>query len=253
MNLGMEHITAHDLMKCRRRVAEKVMVFEDFMTDCCPKCGFVIEDDNKMQCGNCRRMYHFKPYCIEDSVLEMQDEDENFTCKLCALNFWPKIHPQVTKEASLEHTVHWTSKDEIQKKLKERRQLDTDVVFIDNIETSTGSGDWSAKQTKVDEKTSPVFSHRKTRLLKRKRQRSSFIYPPVTKKSRTYCVCNTVDDGRLYWNCDLCEKWYHPSCLGRDDKEEPEVFVCNTSVCKRVLESAEGFELTSLLYSCRWC
>ncbi|XP_053382090.1 uncharacterized protein LOC128549471 isoform X2 [Mercenaria mercenaria] len=200
------------------------------MTDCCPKCGFVIEDDNKMQCGNCRRMYHFKPYCIEDSVVEMQDEDENFTCKLCALNFWPKVHPQVTKEASLEHTVHWTSKDEIQKKLKECRQLDTDVVFIDNIETSTGSGDWSAKQTKVDEKTSPVFSHRKTRLLKRKRQRSSFIYPPVTKKSRTYCVCNTVDDGRLYWNCDLCEKWYHPSCLGRDDKEEPEVFVCNT--CK---------------------
>ena len=40
-----------------------------------------------MKCSHCQRYYHFKPYCIEDDIMEM-DETEMFKCRLCRIDFW---------------------------------------------------------------------------------------------------------------------------------------------------------------------
>ncbi|KAL5018382.1 hypothetical protein ScPMuIL_004104 [Solemya velum] len=41
----------------------------------------------------------------------------------------------------------------------------------------------------------------------------TFVYPKLKLKSEEYCVCNQPDDGSLYIQCEICEKWFHPSCL----------------------------------------
>ncbi|KAL5021936.1 hypothetical protein ScPMuIL_001091 [Solemya velum] len=41
----------------------------------------------------------------------------------------------------------------------------------------------------------------------------TFVYPKLKLKSKEYCVCNQPDDGSLYIQCEICEKWFHPSCL----------------------------------------
>ncbi|XP_052820909.1 uncharacterized protein LOC128246645 [Mya arenaria] len=64
---------------------------------------------------------------------------------------------------------------------------------------------------------------------KRKRKdkgKSSFFYSKQKKSSRIYCVCRKRNDGRLYWHCDSCNEWYHPVCMGFDEKEEPHVYIC---------------------------
>ncbi|WAR27016.1 hypothetical protein MAR_012720 [Mya arenaria] len=42
---SLVHITLADLNIMRRKVAKKVMVFEVFLTGCCPKCGMTVDDD----------------------------------------------------------------------------------------------------------------------------------------------------------------------------------------------------------------
>ncbi|XP_052246689.1 uncharacterized protein LOC127855274 isoform X5 [Dreissena polymorpha] len=40
----------------------------------------------------------------------------------------------------------------------------------------------------------------------------------------THCLCNMPDDGREYWQCEGCFKWFHPECVG--ESVEPEKYKC---------------------------
>ena len=42
-----------------------------------------------------------------------------------------------------------------------------------------------------------------------KKRRSSTKPPPV------HCVCKTTDNDPLLVQCDGCDKWYHPACIGK--------------------------------------
>ncbi|XP_060562038.1 uncharacterized protein LOC132721701 isoform X2 [Ruditapes philippinarum] len=109
--VGMEAITADELTKCRRNVAEKVLFFEDCITDCCPKCGFLIEEDNQIQCGKCYRTYHFKQYCVGEAVEGMKNDDKEFICQLCSIGLW--VHTGRIRKIS-DKTVQFTRKFEDQ-------------------------------------------------------------------------------------------------------------------------------------------
>jgi len=39
---------------------------------------------------------------------------------------------------------------------------------------------------------------------------------------------------RLYWHCDSCNEWYHPDCMGFDEKEEPHVYICPSCQVKDI-------------------
>ena len=41
----------------------------------------------KIECRSCRRSYHFKPFCIEEDLADV-DVDDGFQCRLCRINFW---------------------------------------------------------------------------------------------------------------------------------------------------------------------
>ncbi|XP_069108901.1 uncharacterized protein [Argopecten irradians] len=45
------------------------------------------------------------------------------------------------------------------------------------------------------------------------------------------------NDGRKYWQCNRCEEWYHPECLGLSD--EPSVFICHECQPKKTPTSNE--------------
>ena len=39
--------------------------------------------------------------------------------------------------------------------------------------------------------------------------------PTAGEEEVRYCVCNRVDDGSLQFvQCDDCEEWFHPECVG---------------------------------------
>ncbi|XP_052780982.1 uncharacterized protein LOC128217699 [Mya arenaria] len=88
---SLVHITLADLNIMRRKVAKKVMVFEVFLTGCCPKCGMTVDDDlETIPCADCGRSYHFTNYCVEADVERLGD-GERFRCTLCRMNYWPRV------------------------------------------------------------------------------------------------------------------------------------------------------------------
>lgn len=60
---------------------------------------------------------------------------------------------------------------------------------------------------------------------------------------QTFCVCQTAYDGRLMIECDGCNDWFHPSCVGitlREDGSLPKKmkeFIC--PVCLRDMRVEE--------------
>ncbi|KAL5019018.1 hypothetical protein ScPMuIL_004740 [Solemya velum] len=54
----------------------------------------------------------------------------------------------------------------------------------------------------------------------------TFVYPKLKLKSEEYCVCNQPDDGSLYIQCEICEKWFHPSCVGAEEDIGDASFCC---------------------------
>lgn len=78
-----------------------------------------------------------------------------------------------------------------------------------------------------------------------KKRRSSFIYTSVKKRSRKYCVCNKGNDGRKYWQCEGCDEWFHPGCLGLEETEEPNHFYCRKECEVKTGERVCGEEFVS--------
>lgn len=95
------------------------------------------------------------------------------------------------------------------------------------------SGNESIKRTETGNKSMDVDEKGYILRAERKmRKKSSFVYIPYKKKTRkSYCICHLKkDDGRLFWFCEVCENWFHPSCIGMSEADEPEHFVCSS--CK---------------------
>ncbi|XP_076095504.1 uncharacterized protein LOC143066473 [Mytilus galloprovincialis] len=60
----------------------------------------------------------------------------------------------------------------------------------------------------------------------KKRRSASYVFPSWKSGKKTHCICLKKNDGRSYWLCDTCERWYHPSCIGYLEEEVPIVFDC---------------------------
>jgi hypothetical protein len=41
-----------------------------------------------------------------------------------------------------------------------------------------------------------------------------------------YCHCRGVDDGEFMVSCDICQEWFHGSCVSVNEEDEVDVFLC---------------------------
>ncbi|XP_053389148.1 uncharacterized protein LOC128552148 isoform X2 [Mercenaria mercenaria] len=178
--MNMTGIDNTDLTKMRKSVASRIMLFEHYLTDCCPKCGFVIEDDDKMQCSKCHRWYHFKPYCLADDVADMNDGEE-FVCRLCKVDFWPNNQLSVSALKTEEKGIVWTSRQEVMEKLQQSTKLDTDVIVIDQ---DTWKMDTDVYIEKGLKRKRGLRGLRQKEFLKH--PRTSFVYAPLKQQKKTF-------------------------------------------------------------------
>ncbi|XP_052232336.1 uncharacterized protein LOC127845454 isoform X9 [Dreissena polymorpha] len=74
-------------------------------------------------------------------------------------------------------------------------------------------------------------------------RRESFIYYGPKRVKETHCLCNMPDDGREYWQCEGCLKWFHPECVG--ESVEPEKYTC-ASCSHKDLPQEKIFEIPEL-------
>ena len=66
--------------------------------------------------------------------------------------------------------------------------------------------------------------------------------------SKVYCVCRQPDDGSQFMICcDLCEEWYHPSCIGMSSQQlrvaEAGEFLC--PLCDAISKKSKFITATS--------
>ena len=47
-----------------------------------------------------------------------------------------------------------------------------------------------------------------------------FSQNPEEKDDKLYCLCKKKWDGRLMVECDLCENWFHPDCIGINENDD---------------------------------
>ncbi|KAL5015441.1 hypothetical protein ScPMuIL_009711 [Solemya velum] len=135
----------------------------------------------------------------------------------------------------------WTREDIITRRREIARYL---------LSQTEIAGDEVYQQTEVDstEVVSTVKNtQRELRTNPPKRKSSIFIYEPVMKKTREkHCICQKKNDGKIYWQCGECTKWFHPSCLGILLEEKPDSFLCNFCEKARLVEKgAKGCEKSS--------
>ncbi|XP_062600010.1 uncharacterized protein LOC134261603 [Saccostrea cucullata] len=82
----LQSITDNELQEMRRSVAEHIMLYEVYLTECCLKCGGQIGNDEFVTCKTCRRPFHFLSFCIEEDLKTLNDSDE-FECRLCKIDW----------------------------------------------------------------------------------------------------------------------------------------------------------------------
>ncbi|XP_052263628.1 uncharacterized protein LOC127866837 isoform X3 [Dreissena polymorpha] len=210
----METITRQHLAATRLSVATKLLTFKHYLIDSCPKCGFGVDEaEQKLQCATCGRDFHFKPFCVEDDLAIIED-GEQFSCKLCRIGFWTYTRREKGWDPN---AYQWIDKIKTLEDLHCLKQVEEDVVVTENAAASLPCS--IVEAIVLPEKR-----------LKRKKQRSSFVYTNKLKRSnakKTFCVCQKPDDRRLYWQCDECEGWFHPGCVGEDIDHEPDSYVCH--------------------------
>jgi len=44
-------------------------------------------------------------------------------------------------------------------------------------------------------------------------------YPKQLESGDSFCICERSYDGKLMFQCDFCENWFHPECLGMSVEE----------------------------------
>lgn len=70
-----------------------------------------------------------------------------------------------------------------------------------------------------------------------------FTYVPTTHEYRpdkvpVYCLCEMPYNPDMFMvMCNNCEEWYHPRCLGFDNNEVPDNFVCK--LCAETMQPAK--------------
>ncbi|XP_062610918.1 uncharacterized protein LOC134272747, partial [Saccostrea cucullata] len=82
----LKTISESDLEDMRIAVAKHLMLYEVYLTECCPKCSFDIGDEESIKCKECQRSFHFRSFCIEDDLKNLEDS-ESFRCRLCKINW----------------------------------------------------------------------------------------------------------------------------------------------------------------------
>ena len=62
----------------------------------------------------------------------------------------------------------------------------------------------------------------------------TFMKNPEQLDDKLYCLCQQKWDGKLMIECELCDNWYHPDCIGIHEKDDIKLnlmyIVC--SLCK---------------------
>ena len=48
----------------------------------------------------------------------------------------------------------------------------------------------------------------------------TFINNPEPLDDKLYCICRQKWDGKLMIECELCDNWYHPECIGINEKDD---------------------------------
>lgn len=125
----------------------------------------------------------------------------------------------------MKNSVQFTQKEEILEKLK--GHFDDDVVLVDG---QGKSEERNCKSKRAREPKETEHYKEQCRKRKRKDQRKSslfmYTFPKKTLRKNKYCVCQQENDGRLYWSCEGCTQWYHPECMGLEEKDEPDLYIC---------------------------
>ncbi|XP_055997908.1 uncharacterized protein LOC130047289 [Ostrea edulis] len=80
----ISNITNADLDLMRIRIATDLMMFEVYLTEHCPACGFVTRRDNEMNCEERTRHFHKKPHCVGEENISKN----SFICRMCTIRFW---------------------------------------------------------------------------------------------------------------------------------------------------------------------
>jgi len=67
------------------------------------------------------------------------------------------------------------------------------------------------------------------------------------KPAELYCVCHKPNDRKKYWQCEECEKWFHPAYIKvLEANDNPTPFICTECLEKKVKE----FEVVSVPKMC---
>jgi hypothetical protein len=70
-----------------------------------------------------------------------------------------------------------------------------------------------------------------------------FVNNPEEIDDKVYCLCQQKWDGRLMVECDLCENWYHPECIGINEHDDVKLnmmyIICFT--CKEKNQMVNNF------------
>lgn len=98
----------------RIQIAKNLMMFEVYLTEHCPTCGFVTRRDvREIHCEKCNREFHKKPHCVGEENMWK----DSFICRMCSIKFWGENDRTSSEKISVKKT-----KDSIrEKKSLERR------------------------------------------------------------------------------------------------------------------------------------
>ena len=62
----------------------------------------------------------------------------------------------------------------------------------------------------------------------------TFIKNPEKLDDKLYCICKQKWDGKLMIECEKCDNWYHPECIGINEKDDVKLNMMNIkcSLCR---------------------
>lgn len=111
---SITNITKMDLDNMRIQIATNLMMFEVYLTEHCPTCGFVTRRDvREIHCEKCNREFHKKPHCVgEENMCK-----DSFICRMCSIKFWGENDRTSSEKISVKKT-----KDSIREKKSLKRR-----------------------------------------------------------------------------------------------------------------------------------
>lgn len=111
---SITNITKMDLDNMRIQIATNLMMFEVYLTEHCPTCGFVTRRDvREIHCEKCNREFHKKPHCVGEENMWK----DSFICRMCSIKFWGENDRTSSKKISVKKT-----KDSIREKKSLKRR-----------------------------------------------------------------------------------------------------------------------------------